>query len=94
MQNPLSVEGLAAWLVKQDGTTGYNYIDSGDCLLCRYFRAAGIPVDVVGPTKWVDIDGVGHQISPAMSRISIGHPYTYGAALSRARAILLSATAE
>jgi len=43
-----SLEGLAAWLRTQEPETEYEGGDIYDCLLCRYFRAAGVPFKAMG----------------------------------------------
>lgn len=82
-----SVHGLIAWLETQNPETEYNYMDSNDCLLCRYFRACGVRLrhnDPMGPYEWMDADGIRHNLLPALDHISITAS-TYGAALARAK---------
>lgn len=44
-----SLEGLEAWLKRQDPATTYDYTDSRNCLLCRYGRDCGVAVREVTP---------------------------------------------
>jgi hypothetical protein len=74
-----SLAGLIAWLETQDPTTEYCWIDAHHCLYGQYCRAHG--------HEYVDVyERFSEQIIPT-GEISFPHPRTFGAALSRARAI-------
>lgn len=81
-----SLDGLIAWLETQVSETRYDYMATGDCLMCRYLRAQGLPVRAVGGLYWRDRDGVKHfdGSEPFWSVASAG---SFGAALERARAL-------
>lgn len=86
-----SLEGLIAWLETQPPETKYDYCDSGACLLHQYFTANGVPVFCVSATNWYT-DGADHYrlhiLPKKFNDVSVGRPRTFGAALSRARALL------
>ncbi len=93
MLNTFSVPALIAWLETQDPATEYDFIDGADCLICRYFRAQGIPLgigEVVNPMSWRDKNGMSHPLPAEFNNISNGggKPWNYGAALARAKATL------
>jgi len=90
-----SVLGLVAWLEQQDPETEYNYFNRDDCLLCRYFRARGVPLNDTWPLSaeyWTDKFGKEHLLTKELDEISSGccssnlsHPHCYGAALARGK---------
>ena len=81
--DPLSLEGLVAWLEQQPPETEYDWHDvRGGCLIGKYFKA---------------IDAEEHQYDQVFKDCpknygkvcsSFSGPTTFGAALARARAIL------
>ncbi len=81
IQQP-SLVGLIAWLETQPGETEYWFINPDDCLVARYLKAIGQPHRMAT----ADIETVfGERGYLAASR----RPYTYKAALRRARGGLL-----
>ena len=87
--NTFSVEGLVAWLETQDGATEYEYGSGHDCLLCRYFRARGVPVmegTFMGGWSWLDKDGQMHPLPDPLRDLAQGS--NYGEVLARAKALL------
>jgi len=86
--NIFSVPGLIVWLEGQDPETEYNYVDSDDCLLCRYFRARGVSLrdyEPMGSVDWSDKDGYDHDLPEELDNISVSGEHNYGAALARAK---------
>lgn len=83
-----SLDGLIAWLEKQPPETEYNFKDTRDCLLCRYFRAMGLGDVRVGGTS-VHIDGRHVEFPPAMTNAAVRRPargsWDYKTALATAR---------
>lgn len=80
-----SLEGLVAWLEKQPAGRTYNFHDCrGACLLAQYLAAHGIKWAADGSSyaEMVEVT-TGHGID-----VSCNDPWTYGAALARARALL------
>lgn len=82
-----SLEGLIAWLEKQPEETTYVWHNCrGGCLIGMYFTALGIQNKIFRPA-YADLfyprfpDGSYH-------RVCMTTPWTFGAALSRARALL------
>ena len=80
-----SLEGLIAWLEAQPPETSYDWEDcSGGCLIGVYYMHHGLPQH--------GYDRVFGRNLMEYSRVcsSVSGPTTYGAALSRARALLAS----
>ena len=76
--NIFSVAGLIAWLETQDPETEYDYNDcSGNCLMGRYARAMGTNFTVLH----------GHFFDNGNLGLACSTPWTYGAALARAKAM-------
>ena len=99
--DPFSLESLIAWLEKQPAEGVYCYIDSGRCLLSRYFSANGFPSAKITPSYLVQA-GRDIPLPPDFDEIAVGpHKHfpvgdapgwTFGAALDRARAALRQRT--
>lgn len=70
------LKGLIAWLETQDGATTYEYWDGHDCLLCRFGKLLTGHIGIAE-------NGIFH-----LDAVSFATPWTYSAALSRARAEL------
>ena len=86
MSTPVfSVHGLIAWLETQDPETTYEYTDSRDCLICRYFTARGVSWAGVIPNQWRDTDLKMHALPSGIQEVSQTGQWTYGAALARAK---------
>jgi len=84
-----SLQGLIDWLEMQPGETEYVYVNSWGCLLCHYFRARGIDVNYLTMCGYVTNGSTEYQSYPMILRdVSISHPQTYAAALTRARNLL------
>lgn len=86
--DPFSLESLIAWLEKQPASAGYCYQSNGNCLLAKYFHAAGYPNAMLGG-DYVRLHGVRQRtiISEEFQIIPLREPHTFGAALERARAL-------
>lgn len=78
--DPLTLDSLIAWLEKQPADKVYDFWHCRECLLYQYLRDAGLPrsdYGVVHALGGTDIGGrIAHQL-----------PWTFGAALDRARAL-------
>ena len=85
-----SLDGLIAWLEKQPAEKKYCYMDTGACLLCQYLVSIGVPFEGVYGTYWDDANNVTHDIPASVAHIPVEYPRTFGAALSRARALRAS----
>jgi hypothetical protein len=82
-----SLDGLIAWLEKQPGEREYDYCSSPDCLLTRYFASHGVDHTPPTPGKLTTscIYG-GRSIYNSPMHTAARHaPWTFGAALQRAR---------
>lgn len=76
-----SLEGLAAWLETEDGATEYDYWNAeGKCLIGRYLHSCNVFDFSAGYLKFANPD--------ARVQIAGARPWTYAAALRRARALL------
>jgi hypothetical protein len=71
--DPLSLDGVIAWLETQDPATEYDWSSTLNCLLCRYLKSQGWNL-----LAYVSMATLTQ--SKAMER-----PWTYGAALERFR---------
>lgn len=86
--DPLSLESLIAWLEKQPEDGLYNYSNVKDCLICRYLRAAGIPFHSAGGEDFQPANIYAERVRlPGWRNVTAPSPHTFGAALSRARAL-------
>lgn len=71
------IHGLIAWLETQDGEMKYHWPSCRDCLLRRFANVLGAPC----------YSGMGEFFNgPADEHVANPRPWTYSAALSRARA--------
>lgn len=76
--DPFSLEGLIAWLEKQPADKTYNFSNcQGLCLLSQYLTASG--------KKWGFDYGPLIEKAPAVEPVAMTEPWTFGAALERAR---------
>ncbi len=83
-----SIEGLIAWLETQNPSAEYNYADTGNCLYCQYLRSRGVDVAHLGGFTYVDSKGKIHSLGIfADLVIEAETPWTFGAALVRAKAL-------
>lgn len=86
-----SLAGLIAWLETQDPAHAYRYGDIHDCLLSRYFRAAGLRWAMCSPTR-VRFSRFSlpplfrKQFPRPMDQVAVASR-TYGEALRNARAL-------
>lgn len=84
--DPLSLSFLIAWLETMPKNGEYSFLDcNGGCLLSLFMEAQGI--------SW--LDGKGHSTMEwrklhyfPMFKVAVSVPHTFGAALTRARAII------
>ena len=79
--DPLSLEGLIAWLEKQPADMTYDWHDcKGACLVGIYFASIGHPWSAVSYVRFTNYDTRTH--------VAGTEPFTFGAALARARKAL------
>lgn len=88
--DPFSLKSLIAWLEQQPAAGKYCYSESGHCLLARYLTAMGF--EGVGISPWTyrhlpDREDR-KELPDGWNNIAFGYPFTFGAALERARAVL------
>lgn len=85
-----SLEGLIEWLKVQDPDATYRYTSAtGNCLLFRYFKSIGLPIESINDRYWTDVQGTEHRILDVLNvvalcapRVNSGSPFTtYGSAL-------------
>lgn len=79
--DPFTLESLIAWLEKQPAAVTYNWHDcNGACLIGIYFAVHGHPWDARRYCNFTDFN--------TRSDIAGTEPFTFGAALTRARKAL------
>jgi hypothetical protein len=84
-----SLEGLIVWLEKQPEQMEYDWGRPGWCLIAKYLRAAGLDVVSVNvPGTCALVNERNPEMTEQMADVAVGRPWTYGAALTRARALL------
>ena len=83
------LRGLVAWLEGQPGGTEYSWVNPSDCLFCRYSQSLGNKVCGYSSLYRLVPGGIEN---PHLGRIEHDvaqpKPWTYAAALDRARALL------
>jgi hypothetical protein len=93
--DPLSLESLIAWLKRQPTGAQYCYLDNGRCLLGQYFQSVGFEDPKIGSETFDHGPWSGNRIMERLpevfNEISIQEPWTFGAALKRARGLLKTA---
>jgi hypothetical protein len=88
--DPFSLESLIVWLEKQPAEKQYCYGDNGRCLLADYFTSVGYENVSVGACDFHHGPNLEMtaKFSDDFSDIAVNRPWTFGAALERARAAL------
>lgn len=82
-----SLQGLIAWLETQPPDKRYWYLSKKHCLLAQYFRAHGLHYQQ--PCPFSSMLGLRERdVRDDMESVGAGRPWKFGAALSRARALL------
>ena len=79
--DPLSLESLIAWLETKDPEEEYNWADYERCLIVQYCEATG--ADYVA----VACIASGKGRTAPIESLAYDRPHTFGAALSRVRAL-------
>lgn len=88
--DPLSLPALIAWLEKQPAAATYCYSDTGHCLAAQYCKHVGIGYSVI-PLGWYEACNRTNEFLYQLENISCpftGERTTFGAALTRAKALL------
>lgn len=89
---PLTLPKLIAWLERQPAARAYSFENVHGCALVQYLKFCGYPQSSVGGTWWREKPEADTQLfSDEIGWIFAHNPWTYGAALSRARAALADA---
>jgi hypothetical protein len=89
--DPFSLESLIAWLERQPADGRYDWANcNGRCLVGLYVAAHGIPWKTLFDVKE---DGYDILVGPDRN-IAIDEPWTFGAALERARKVLSPQVSE
>lgn len=77
-----SLAGLIAWLETQPGETKYNWYRIRECLFCQYLDAVGVPRQYgIHP----DMENIVGGSVEVYHQVGSSWPWTFGAALDRAR---------
>lgn len=79
--DPLTIEAVIAWLERQPADQVYCYMDRGRCLAAQYNASIGRHYDGCALSLTGDT-----TFDERLERIAVMKPYTFGAALTRARA--------
>jgi hypothetical protein len=91
--DPVSLDGLIAWLEQQDPSTRYDYSSNCGCLLARYFTSIGYRGVICGSRTFSYQPGGWFgwllllrscEIPSAMNKVAVNGGYTYGSALAYA----------
>ena len=88
--DPLSLEGLIAWLEKQPAWAAYDGCDVGSCMLFQWLQSVDPTVSIHSDPDeaWTyQVHGRLHDFFGFMD-IALAGDNTFGAALERARAAL------
>lgn len=87
--DPLDLDAMIAWLETMPAEGEYNYVSWRRCVIAGFLIAQGYSRPCVGETRlWLDIhDDLGRKIPVGWDRAVRTVPHTYGAALSRFRAL-------
>ena len=81
--DPFTLSGLIAWLEKQPPDAGYNYGNcAGACLLDRYITSVTGKPSRPTALHWTIC---GDELGEGYAKIAFLKPWTFGAALERAR---------
>lgn len=81
-----SLESLIAWLEKQPADTEYDWYNVHGCLMCAYFKAHGYERPSANPG--LNSDTIRNWGEFGYYNIGMAAPWTFGAALDRARKVL------
>ena len=87
-RNAFSLDSLIGWLQRKPADEIYDYSSCGDCLLARYFADKGFNNKIYVNTVAFHVEDNGgkiHTLPQNFDEIARARPYTYGAALERAR---------
>jgi hypothetical protein len=89
--DPLTLESLVAWLETMPARKCYDFMDcSGKCLYGQYMTAHGISWEESGASSYGFAPKERDEFcSLVYEKVAGLWPYTFGAALTRARAALL-----
>lgn len=82
MANPFSLESLIAWLEKQPPDANYDWSDAAKCVLGQFAAAMG--------ADDAELESLSLSNIEPFDNVALDSPYTFGAALERARAALCS----
>lgn len=77
---PLTRETLIAWLERQPENQEYDYIEADSCMAAQYLKAHGVRSFIVDGQD--DLN----EMLPGLGDVAVQRPWTFGAALQRARA--------
>jgi hypothetical protein len=88
--DPFSLGSLIAWLETKPAMRRYCFNDAGRCLHAQWFRACGETDFILGRVSVGFSDGKVHRIPNDLQNVAQTSPWTFGAALKRARAALTS----
>lgn len=86
--NPYSLSNLIAWLQTMPPEREYNFGSCQTCALAQYYTYCGFKAVVMGATTFFTESGL-FESPEVFDEIAREEPYTFGAALERAKARLI-----
>lgn len=89
-QDPLTLTSFIAWLEQQPAKGKYDWWTPNRCLACQYLKATGHNQEGQKHTGYETIFGRARSKETLVTyhKVCGTRPWTYGAALSRARDVL------
>lgn len=86
--DPFTLESLIAWLEKQPANGEYEFISHMKCALAQWLRSIDPEAESshMKSSYCYDVDGASHDFESFKDIVGT-LPYTFGAALERARAL-------
>jgi hypothetical protein len=87
-----SLENLIAWLEKRPAHLDYDFYCSGQCLIGQWMRSIdpGVSEPPFSGSFVYIVDGKEIDLEDRYSDLAVSEPWTFGAALDRARKALVS----
>lgn len=93
--DPFSLKSFAMWLETQPANERYSFLNVSNCAYAQYLKAKGYRFVLIGGFSFSHgwrtfIPSAGRPLTADVRHVLNGHPYTFGAALQRARTALAS----
>lgn len=85
--DPFSLDSLITWLERQPPDREYDYGDTENCALCQYAKSIGYENPRAGGNYIREFDSCTRNYIPNSEDVVAPDPWTFGAALERAREV-------